>query len=82
MDFRSNRDDILCAIQLFPERPERLTALSRVQRKAVQLVQAAAFPYGLLGPNKISGAQKSNEVCGVERLNTRFTREIRLCFLH
>lgn len=40
-----------------------------------QLVQAAVFPYGLLGPNEISGAQKSNEICGAEMLNKKFTEE-------
>lgn len=58
LDFRSNRHGVLCALQLLPEWLERLTASSRVQRKTLQLVQAVAFPYGLLGPNEISDAQK------------------------
>lgn len=49
--------------------------MRRVQRKALQPVQAAAFPYGLVGPSEICGAQKCNEICGAERPNTRFTAE-------
>lgn len=65
----------VCPSTFFPEMPERLTALSRVQRKTLHVVQDAAFPYGLVGPGDISGAQKPIQVCDVERLNTRFTAE-------
>lgn len=75
MNCRSSIYHMLCALQLFSQWPERLSALSRVQRKTLQPVQAAAFPYGLEGPSEIHGAQKWNEICGAERPNTRFTAE-------